>query len=109
MSLFLLSAALLLSASPSSAAGHKLVVRVSDGAKSYAHTATSAAGAQTNFAGKVNGQDMIVNALFTESRGSVRVQYQLELARPDRSRNVQAQADVRMRPGDRLTAVSCGA
>jgi hypothetical protein len=103
-----LLALLLLAPASAAAAQHSLVVRVSQGLKSYSHTVKSAAGAQTNFVGKVNGQDMIVNVIFGETKGSYLAQYQLEVSRPDRSHTFQAQSAVRLASGDRLTAVECG-
>ena len=100
----------MLAAAPgiAAAAQHSLAVRVSQGLKSYSHTVKAATGSQTNFVDRVNGQDMIVNVIFGEASGSFLAQYQLEVSRPDRSHTFQAQSAVRLRPGDRLTAVECG-
>ncbi|MDD5302248.1 MAG: hypothetical protein PHS14_03990 [Elusimicrobia bacterium] len=102
--------AVLLLAAPASAsaAPHSLAVRVSQGTKSYAHTVKAEAGAQTSFVGPVGGRNMIVNAVLIQARGTLTLQYQIEVSRPDGSSSFQVQSSVALRPGDRLRAVECG-
>jgi hypothetical protein len=101
-----LAALLLLVPGCAAAAQHTLVVRVSEGKKTYSHTVRSAAGGQTNFVGKVNGKDMIVNVILAQTGSSFLAQYQLEVSQ--NGHTFQAQSSPRLSPGDRLTAIDCG-
>lgn len=108
MNISRLLAALLLAPVGAAASPHAVVVRASQGSKSYAHTAKAEAGAQTNFAGESGGQSMIVNTMLARKGDVFKLSYQLEVSRPDLSRSFQVQSSILLRPGDRVTAVECG-
>ena len=107
----LLPTLLLACASGAQAAPHSLVVRISEGKHVYSHAMKIEEGGQVNYVGKPDGgegRNMIVNMVLARAGARFRLEFQVELARADKSRSFQQQTAVEMRAGQSLTALECG-
>ena len=108
----LLAALLLACAASAEAATHTLVVRMSQGMRTYSHTMKLEDGAQANFVGKPDGnggdRNMIVNTMLSPAGAAFSMEIQLELAHADKTQTFQVQTSVQMRPGEHLTQTECG-
>jgi hypothetical protein len=108
----LLAALLLACAASAEAAPHTLIVRMTQGMRTYSHTMKLEDGAQANFVGKPDGgggdRNMIVNTVLSPAGAAYSMELQLELAHADKTQTFQVQTSVQMRSGDHLTQTECG-
>ncbi len=88
------------------AAPHTIVVSISNGQATYAHTTKAGAGEQANFVGKVGGKNVINNLFLSENGGVTALQYQTEVG--GGGQTFEVQSSLRIRPGERVRAVECG-
>jgi hypothetical protein len=106
-----LPALLLACAARAQAAPHTLVVRMTQGTRTYSHTMNLEEGARARFIGKPDGAEdrkMVVNTALERAGAAFSLDIQLELARADESQSFQVQTSVLMRPGQSLSQAECG-
>jgi hypothetical protein len=107
----LLPALLLACAVRAEAASHTLVVRLTQGTRTYSHTLNLQEGAQASFVGKPDGggdRKLIVNTAVARAGAAFSLELQLELTRDDKSQTFQEQTSVLIRSGESLTQAECG-
>lgn len=102
--------AVLLIATPAlaQAAPHSVIVRVVNGKKSYAQTHTVEVGGQINFAGKIDGHNMVNNFNLAQNGDTFYIQYQVDYSSPDKLQTFIVQSSMLIKSGYGVRAVELG-